>query len=287
VGGRADDLVVDTLLDDVGSPAGRACDDEQRGEHGGGYTHHVVRDGGEPVEVGEHLLDVPHHGFQTLGDVEHLGVAGRDGQLAGDFLDDLVARVGNGVDRVAKADDHFLVFHAATDIGLGFVGGLVALLDFEGHFVGTAVLGTTQRTDGTGYGRVHVGTRAGDDAAGERGRVEFVLCVKDQRDVHRLDPFFGGFFAMQQAQEVAAGGVVVGFDVDHAAIMAVVVPVQQRRAQASHQAIGDVARIGNVVIVFLGQQATQHRYGCAHDVHRVAGGRQGLEGRLQLNRQAT
>src|SRR5690606_26025939 len=179
VGGRADDLVVDTLLDDVGSPAGRACDDEQRGEHGGGYTHHVVRDGGEPVEVGEHLLDVPHHGFQTLGDVEHFGVAGRDGQLAGDFLDDLVARVGNGVDRVAEADDHFLVFHAATDIGLGFVGGLVALLDFEGHFVGTAVLGTTQRTDGTGYGRVHVGTRAGDDAAGERGRVEFVLCVKD------------------------------------------------------------------------------------------------------------
>src|SRR5690606_25702676 len=45
--------------------------------------------------------------------------------------------------------------------------------------------------------------------------------------------------------------------------------------------------IGNVVIVFLGQQATQHRYGRAHDVHRVAGGRQGLEGGLQLNRQAT
>ena len=64
-----------------------------------------------------------------------------------DFLDDLVARVGDGVDRMAEADHDFLVADAALDVLLGFIRRLVALLDFEGDFVGPAMLGAAQRAD--------------------------------------------------------------------------------------------------------------------------------------------
>src|SRR5690606_5817004 len=105
VGRGANDLVVDALLDDVRCPAGRTCDHEQRREHCRGNAHHVVRHGREPVEVGEHRLDVPHHCFEAFGNVKHLGVAGRYRHLAGYFLDDLVARVGHRVHGVTETDD--------------------------------------------------------------------------------------------------------------------------------------------------------------------------------------
>src|SRR3989440_12482025 len=50
-GARADDLTVDSLLDDVRRPAGSARDDEDRGEHRGGHAHHVVGDRTIPVQV--------------------------------------------------------------------------------------------------------------------------------------------------------------------------------------------------------------------------------------------
>src|SRR5690606_40179725 len=93
-------------------------------------------------------------------------------------------------------------------------------------------------------------------------------------------------FAVQQVQEVPADAVVVGLDVNDAAVVAVVVPVQQRRAQIRHQPVGDVARARDVVVVFFGQHAAQHRYGRAHDVHGVAGRGQGFQGVLQLRGQA-
>ncbi|MPM57795.1 hypothetical protein SDC9_104618 [bioreactor metagenome] len=52
------------------------------------------------------------------------------------------------------------------------------------------------------------------------------------------------------------------------------VPVQQHRPQAGHQPVGDVARAGQVVVVFFGQRAAQHRHAGAHHVHGVAGGGQ-------------
>ncbi|KAG1197494.1 hypothetical protein G6F35_012806 [Rhizopus arrhizus] len=238
------------------------------------------------MAVGEHLLDVPHDRLKAFGDVEHLGGAGLLGQLLGHVLDDLVARVGHGVDGVAKADDNFAGFDAAADVGFGLVRRFIALLHIERHFVGAAMLRAAQRADGAGNRREHVRTRAGDDACRERGRVELVLGVQVQGDVHRLDPFVAGLFAVQQVQEVAADAVVVRLHVDDAAVVAVVVPVQQGRTQVGHQAVGDVARARGVVIVFLGQHAAQHRHGGAHDVHRVARGGQGFQRDLQLGRQA-
>ena len=79
-----------------------------------------------------------------------------------------------------------------------------------------------------------------------------MLGVQVQRDVHGAHPLFAGLLAVQQVQEVAADAVVVGLHVDGAAVVAVVVPVQQGRAQVGHQAVGDVARAGQVVVVLLG-----------------------------------
>src|SRR5690606_15771514 len=157
------------------------------------------------------------------------------------------------IHRMAEADDDFFVFHTAADVGLGFVGGFVALLHFEGDFVGTTVLGPAQGADAPGNRRIHVGTRAGNDPAGEGGGVEFVLRVQNERGVHGAHPFIAWGVTVQQVQEVPTDAVVVGLHVDDAAVVAVVVPVQQGRAHAGHDAVGDVARIGQVVVVFLGQ----------------------------------
>ena len=86
--------------------------------------------------------------------------------------------------------------------------------------------------------------------------------------------------AVQQMQEVRADRIVVGFDVDAAAVVGVVVPVEQHRAERGHQPVGDVARAGLVVVVGLGQHAAERRDAGAHDVHRMRGGGQQFQ-RLQ------
>ena len=51
---------------------------------------------------------------------------------------------------MAEAGDHFLRLDAAADVGFRLVRRVVTLLDFEGHFVGAAVLGPAQRADRAG-----------------------------------------------------------------------------------------------------------------------------------------
>src|SRR3546814_4658960 len=77
--------------------------------------------------------------------------------------------------------------------------------------------------------------------------------------MHGAYPFIAGLFAMQQMQEMPAYAVVVGLYVDVVSVMAEVVPVQQRRTQIGHQTIRDIAGIGQIVVVFFGQDAAQHR----------------------------
>ena len=65
-------------------------------------------------------------------------------ERARDVLDDLVARIGDGVDGMAEADDDFLGGDAPHDVRLGFVGRGVALLDLEGDLIGAAMLRAAQ-----------------------------------------------------------------------------------------------------------------------------------------------
>ncbi|MNF91437.1 hypothetical protein D3C84_740380 [compost metagenome] len=187
---------------------------------------------------------------------------------------------------MAEADHHFLLLDAGADVGLGLVRVVVALLDLEGHLVGAAVLGPAQGADGAGDAAEHVGTGAGDHPRGEGGGVEFVLGVQVERGVHGAHPGLARFLAVQQMEEVAADGVVVGLHVDALAVVAEVVPVQQRRTQRSHQLVGDVAGARVVMVFLLRRHATEHRHGGAHHVHRVGGRRQLFEGCLEGSRDA-
>ena len=237
----------------------------------------MVGRGAVPVEVGEHLLHVHHQRLDALADVEQHRVAAFLAQLAADVLDDRVARVADGVNRVAEADDDFLALDAGADVGLGFVGAGITRDDVHGHFVGAAVLGTTQRADGAGEAAEHVAAGTGDDAGGEGGRVELMFGVEHQRLVQGLGMRGARRLAVQQVQEVAGDGVVVGLDVDAAAVAGEVPPVQQHRTKAGHQAVGDVAGLGHRVAFALGQHRAQHRTARAHHVHRMRIGRHQLQ----------
>ena len=188
---------------------------------------------------------------------------------------------------MTEADHHFLRFHATPDIGLRFVGRLVARLDIECSFVGAAMLRTTQRTDTAGDRRVHVRARASDHAAGERRCVEFMFCVKNQRRMHGVDPRLRRRNTMQQMQEVPADGIVIGLGFNAPAVMRIVIPVQQNRAERGHQAIGNILRAGDVVVFLLGQHRAEHGDAGAHHIHRMRGCGNPFQRGLQVRGQAT
>ena len=250
-------------------PAAGARNDEQRREHRGRHTHAVVGHRRIPIEIGEHFFLAHHHRFDALGDVEHFQVASFGRQLARDFLDDLVARVGNGIDRVAEADDDFLVGDARHDVFFSVIRRLVTVHHLEAHFIGAAVFGATQGADAAGDRGVDVGAGAGDDTAGEGRGVVFVFGVEIERGVHRAHPGCRGGLAVQQVQEMTADRIIIGFDVDALAVLAVVVPVEQHGAEAGHQPVGDVARARVAMVFALRHRRAQRGATSAHDIHRV------------------
>jgi hypothetical protein len=91
---------------------------------------------------------------------------------------------------------------------------------------------------------------------------------------------------VQQVQEVPADGLVVGLDVDLRAVVAPVVPVAEHGAERGDQPVGDVAGAGDVVVVLLGERASQRGHAAAHDVHRVAAGGQRHQHLAHRERQA-
>jgi hypothetical protein len=74
-----------------------------------------------------------------------------------------------------------------------------------------------------------------------------------------------------------ADGIIVGNELDALAVMAVVIPVNQHRAEAGHQAIDYSARSLDIVIVFLRNLASQRGATGSHDIHRVRACRQLFE----------
>ncbi len=215
-----------------------------------------------------------------------LHVAGLLAQAARHFLDDLIARIGHRVHRMAEADDHFLVADARADVRRRFIRRLIAALDVERDFVRATVLRPAQRADGAGDARVHVRPRARDHARRERRRVELMLRVKDERRMHRAHPRLRRLPTMQQMQEVPADRIIFRLDVNRLPGMAVVIPVRQHRAERRDEPIRDVARAGGVVIVLLRQRAAERRHARAHHIHRMRGRRQRFERRAHHRRQA-
>ncbi|SAK98046.1 hypothetical protein AWB82_07183 [Caballeronia glebae] len=90
---------------------------------------------------------------------------------------------------------------------------------------------------------------------------------------------------MQQMQKVPADGIVIGFDFDAPAIVRIVIPVQQHRAERGHQLVGDIFRARHVVVFLLRQNRAEHGDAGAHHVHRMRGRRNPFERGLQVRGQ--
>ena len=53
--------------------------------------------------------------------------------------------------------------------------------------------------------------------------------------------------------------IVVGFHLDGASVMSVMVPIEQHGAERGHQPVGDVARAGVVMVGGFRRHASQNR----------------------------
>ena len=178
---------------------------------------------------------------------------------------------------MAETDHNFFAADAFADVGLGFVGVAVAFLDVVSHFIRAAVFGAFECADSAGDGGIHIGAGAGNHARGEGGGVEFMLCIKNQRNVHGFYMFGARALAVQKVQEMAADAVFFAVEGNHFAVVRILIPVKQHAAQRSHQFVGDVARFAHGVGFALGRSAAQGRHAGAHHVHRVGVGRQAFE----------
>ena len=179
---------------------------------------------------------------------------------------------------MAEADHDFLALHPRADIRFCLIGRGVARDDLHRDFIGATVLRSAQRADGAGDARMHVAAGAGDHPCGERRCVELMLGVQHQRLVERLGVQRARWFAMQQVQEVRRDRIVVGLAIDPPPVAGEVPPVQQHRAEARHQPVGDVARFRRGVAVALGQHRAEHRTTRAQHVHRMRVGRHQFQG---------
>ena len=96
-----------------------------------------------------------------------------------------------------------------------------------------------------------------------------MLGVQDQRLVERVGVQLRGLLAVQQVQEVRGDAVIVGLQFDATAVAGEMPPVQQHRAKAGDELVGDVARFRCRVTLALRQHRSQHRATRTHDIHRM------------------
>ena len=68
-------------------------------------------------------------------------------QSARNFLDHLVARIGDRIDGMTETDDNLLRFHTLAYVSFGFVRRGITILDLERDLVRAAMFRATQRTD--------------------------------------------------------------------------------------------------------------------------------------------
>src|ERR1700728_5193295 len=188
VGRRTNDFVIDSLLNDVRAPTRRPGDYEQWGEHGGRHAHTVVAHGAEPIEIRKHLLRVPHHGFQPLGNRIHFPVAHVLRKSLRYFFNDLVTRIRDCIDGWAEPDRYLFGLSPPANVGLRLGRAVITALNFKSHFVGSSVLRSPQCADGSGNAGENIRSGAGDRPTCKGRGIEFVLRVKNQARVHRTCP---------------------------------------------------------------------------------------------------
>ena len=275
----------------------------RRGEHGRAQVHrdaeHVVHEAGVQVDVGAQDLaralllghDLRRHALDVLEELELALELGALRQARGVLVADDGARVGERVHRVAHAVDQaravagLLAHNAAQVVGnLALVGPVVHMaLDVEAHLahlaIGAAVLGTLERADGAGVGRVGVGAAGGEHAAGERGVVAAaVLCLQHEHDVEHVCLVVGVCVVGTQGVQNRLGGGEAGAGaVPHhvAAVVALLDGVVRKHGDARHardEAERGVHLMLEPGVVGRGVGGVEMKHAAAQHVHHVFGG---------------
>src|SRR5580692_5968982 len=105
---------------------------------------------------------------------------------------------------MAKAGDFLLLRKHSFDmldwIGAGAVN---RFQDVEHSFVGASMQGPLEASDGRGGSGMHVGKRGRCDPGGERGCVEFVVSVQNERNVQRAFRGLRRLGAIQLKKKIA------------------------------------------------------------------------------------
>ena len=201
VGGPDDTVGEDDLLHAVGAPTRHTGNGKQRGVDVLGDAQHVVDQPAEQVHVGADGLRAAlflseDAGGQPLDAAQHVVLflkAFLVGQVSGAVLQDDLAGVAHGIDRVAHAvDEAGAVARLLTEDAAEILADLVVIvgvLDMlqdilqltVDHQVRTAVLGAFQCADGRCDGRIGVGARRGQHTGGEGGAVAAAMVRVDQQ----------------------------------------------------------------------------------------------------------
>ena len=142
--------------------------------------------------------------LDALRHLEPLRVAGLLAELLRHPPQVRRARILRAIHAMAEPGDLLLARELAAHVGVDALGARV-LSELEQHLhhfgVGAAVQRPFERADPRHDRRVHVGERRGRDPRRERRRVQLVIRVQDQRDVHRADRRSGSAAARSAGRE--------------------------------------------------------------------------------------
>ena len=182
----------------VCDPSGHAADGKHDGEHVGWDADGAHDDAAVEIDIRvefarDEVFVVERDFLEFFGDFEEwIRLVKLGEHLVALLLDDDSARVEALVDAVAEAHEAAvadLVFHLGEELR-AVVAFVVDFFEhFEHRLVGAAVEWTPKRADAGGCRSEKVGA-AGGDRADRRGRaVLFVVGVKQEDQVERLDDF--------------------------------------------------------------------------------------------------
>ena len=284
---RAEQLVVEVLLEVVRAVAGHPRHGEDRGENVGVQAELLVDEAAEEIDVrvDPSLTEAGRHDLLELeGDVVLRRAAEGLEELGREGLQVLGPRVLRLVDAVPEAH-HLLLVR-----GLGVVPRLDLVHRPDGRelledaLVGPAVEGPEERTDGAAARGVGVVLGRRHDAAREGARVHGVLGVQDQRAVEGPHRDVVGSLTVEAPEEVRGRGEVgLGLDVLLAGAHALERCHEDGSAR-DHPAAGLVLR-GRVAQVGLGADHPQTREAGLEGLHGVGRGGHRLDHLHQRLRQ--
>ena len=220
----------------------------------------------EEIRVRKQFLGIPHHLFDRAGNDVELLVSRRRRQFLRPLFDDRVARVRPRVDRVAEAHDLVLAAQHLVQACRRFLCTAEFFDQLHGRFVRAAVQGATQRADRAGDAGMHVRQGRRTDPRGEGRRIELVLRIQDQGNIH--DPLmqFGRRFAVQQVQKVTRDRLVGGLGINAQAVVAEAVPIIDDRRQRRDEPVRDCLLLFETGFRL---NVAQHGTAGAHDIHRM------------------